>query len=353
MDESGERDVARILMNEPPNEHPASAGTSDDRLDLSAEVPQDRAGVRLDQVAAELFSDHSRSELARWIRTGQLTVDGAATLPKRRLLGGERLRLQAPARRLPSWQTPQTVPFRLCHEDDDLLVIDKPAGVVVHPGAGQPDGTLVNGLLQYRPALAALPRAGIVHRLDKDTTGLMLVAGSLRGQQALTDAIQTRRVRRRYQAVVERVLSGAFEIDAPIGRDPRLRTRQAVRSDGRPALTRVRVLERFRAHTRVLAELATGRTHQIRVHLASRRAPLVGDRRYGARGLLPPAPGAALARLVPAFTRQALHAAELELRHPTSGERMKFAAPLPEDLALLLAALAEDAAGAPGDGRCD
>jgi 23S rRNA pseudouridine1911/1915/1917 synthase len=238
------------------------------------------------------------------------------------------------------------VPFRRVFEDDALLVVDKPAGVVVHPGAGNPDHTLVNGLLQALPAQAALPRAGIVHRLDKDTSGLLVVAKSTAALRQLTRALARHDVTRRYRAIVEGVMTGGRTIDAPIGRDPGNRLRQRVAAIGRPALTRVQLVERYRAHCLITAELETGRTHQIRVHLSSIGHPLVGDRRYGARGRLPARPSMELLDAIRGFHRQALHAAELEFAHPISGEPLSFASPLPEDLVLLIETLSRDRADA-------
>ena len=237
----------------------------------------------------------------------------------------------------------------MVHEDEDLLVIDKPAGLVVHPGAGNRDHTLVNGLVAHRAALSELPRAGIIHRLDKDTSGLLVVAASLPAHARLVEALQAREVERRYLAIAEGRMVAGQDVDAPIGRDPQNRTRQRIREDGKPALTRIRVRERFRAHTFVEAELATGRTHQIRVHMASIGHPLVGDRRYGARGRLPRGATPELVDAIRAFPRQALHAAELAFRHPVSGEEMHFRSALPEDMRELLRILAEDAAS--GSGR--
>jgi 23S rRNA pseudouridine1911/1915/1917 synthase len=258
-----------------------------DRIRREARVPPELAGMRVDRAAAELFAEYSRALLARWIQDGALRVDGEAVKPKIRLVGGEQLCLDAQLEAREDWEAAEPIPFEVVYEDEYLLVIDKPVGLVVHPGAGNPRGTLVNGLLDRRPALALLPRAGIVHRLDKDTSGLLLVAATVPAQHALGRMMSRREVSRRYLAVVEGRLVGGMDIDRPIGRDPGQRTRQAVRADGRPALTRVRVLERYRVHTLVEATLETGRTHQIRVHLADAGYPLVGDGRYGARGRLP------------------------------------------------------------------
>ncbi len=273
---------------------------------------------------------------------GALTVDGTVIKPKTRLHGGEQLALDAQMDPIEDWASAQPVEFTVLFEDDDLLVIDKPAGVVVHPGAGNPDGTLVNGLLEHRPELARLPRAGIIHRLDKDTSGVLVVAASLQSHTRLVRDLQNRAIERRYLAVCEGRMVAGRDIDAPIGRDPNNRTRQAVRDDGKPALTRVRVQERYRVHTLIEAQLATGRTHQIRVHLANVGYPLVGDRRYGARGRLPPAATAELVEQLRSFPRQALHAWVLGLTHPGSGESLEFSAPLPADLTRLIEALRAD-----------
>jgi len=218
-------------------------------------------------------------------------------------------------------------------------VVNKPAGLVVHPGAGNPDHTLVNGLLEYRADLRLLPRAGIVHRLDKDTSGLMLIAASLPAHGRLVEQLAERTVQRTYQALVEGVMVAGREIDLPIGRHPQQRTRQAVREDGREALTRVRVLQRFRAHSHIEAQLATGRTHQIRVHLSAIGHPLLGDRRYGARGKLPPAAAEEVATAIQQFPRQALHAAVLGFVHPVTGESVRFESPMPADMAGLIETL--------------
>jgi 23S rRNA pseudouridine1911/1915/1917 synthase len=313
------------------------------RVSRSAIVPRALAGERVDRVAAELFDGFSRAVLARWIQAGRLTANGAAVRPRDKLRGGETLRLDAELEPREDWRSAQQVPFTVVFEDADLLVVDKPPGVVVHPGAGNPDGTLVNGLLLHRPELARLPRAGIVHRLDKDTSGLLLVAATETARTRLVAQLAARDISRRYLAVVEGCLTAGLDIDRPIGRDPALRTRQRVRADGRPALTRVRVLSTFRAHTLIEAQLETGRTHQIRVHLAHVGHPLVGDVRYGARLRLPPGADAATQTVLRGFRRQALHAWRLAFRHPVTGTDLAFEAPVPEDLAGLIDALAADA----------
>ncbi|HEX7037534.1 MAG TPA: 23S rRNA pseudouridine(1911/1915/1917) synthase RluD [Pseudomonadales bacterium] len=305
-------------------------------------VPPELAGMRIDRAAATLFDEFSRALLSRWIEQGALTVDGAAVKPKSRLRGGETLTLDAELVPREDWSAADPVGFEIVHRDAHLLVVNKPAGVVVHPGAGNPRGTLVNGLLLEYPELAALPRAGIVHRLDKDTSGLLLVARTPQAQYALGRLLARREIGRRYLAVVEGTLTGGMDIDQPIGRDPLRRTRQAVRADGRAALTRVRVLERFRAHTLVEATLETGRTHQIRVHLAAVHHPLVGDVRYGARGRLPLGAAAETVSVLRGFRRQALHAWQLEFVHPFTGEDVCVQQAPPADLQALIDALRAD-----------
>jgi 23S rRNA pseudouridine1911/1915/1917 synthase len=311
-----------------------------------ATVPLELSGERVDKVAAVLFDEFSRAVLSSWIQAGQLTVDGGRVKPKVKLLGGETLELNARIEPSEDWKSAEPVPFEVVYEDADLLVVNKPAGVVVHPGAGNPSGTLVNGLLNYRRSLELVPRAGIVHRLDKNTSGLLLIAGDLQAHKRLVDALQAREIGRVYQALVEGVMVGGRDIDRPIGRDPVRRTLHRVRDDGRPALTRVRVLERYRAHTLITAQLETGRTHQIRVHLSSIGNPLIGDSRYGARGIVPRRADPRTIELLRGFGRQALHAHRLEFDHPRTGEAMSLSAPAPEDMQALIQVLRSDAAGA-------
>ena len=309
-------------------------------------VPAACAGQRLDRVAAERFGEFSRAQLQAWIRCGALKLDHAPARPAQRVAGGEALTLDAVVERRVGELRAEPVAFTVVHEDDHVIVVDKPPGVVVHPGAGVAGGTLVHGLLEHRPALAALPRAGLVHRLDKDTSGLLVVGASAAAVAALTRAMAARAVNREYFAVAEGVLTAGRVIDLPIGRDRLHRTRQRVRSDGRPARTLVRVRNRYRAHTALDATLHTGRTHQVRVHLSAIGHPLVGDKRYGARGRLPKAPTDGLKLAVQGFRRQALHARALGFAHPVTGVALSFESPLPADLADLLLALEADAAQA-------
>jgi 23S rRNA pseudouridine1911/1915/1917 synthase len=313
-----------------------------DTEEHQAVVPPELAGQRLDQALAALFPEYSRSRLQEWIRAGRVRVDGRELRPRDRLDGGEEIRLSAV---LEDETRDEAEPIRLAvlHEDEEVIVLDKPAGLVVHPGAGNPAGTLVNALLHHRPGLRVLPRAGIVHRLDKDTSGVMVVACTPGAHASLVRQLEARSVSREYEAVCVGVMTGGGTVDAPIGRHPVDRVRMAVREDGREAVTHYRVIERFRGHTHVRCHLETGRTHQIRVHLASIRHPIVGDPVYGGRLAMPAGATPALAEALRGFRRQALHAARLEFDHPARGERVRFEAPLPADLSGLIAALQADA----------
>ncbi|MCE8012347.1 23S rRNA pseudouridine(1911/1915/1917) synthase RluD [Halomonas daqingensis] len=310
-------------------------------VEAQQRVPISLAGSRLDQAAAELFADHSRERLKGWIKEGALTVDGRPGKPKDKMAGGEWLELVATLEEETRFEA-EDIPLDIVHEDDEVLIIDKPAGLVVHPAAGNPDGTLLNALLHHCPSLAAVPRAGIVHRLDKDTTGLMVVAKTLAAQTALVEQLQARTMSREYDAVCVGVMTSGGTVDAPIGRHPKDRKRQAVHPSGKPAVTHYRVVERFRTHTHVRCRLETGRTHQIRVHLAHRRFPLVGDPVYGGRLKLPAGASEELKTLLREFPRQALHARKLAFLHPASGEAVEFRAPLPDDLLLLIDYLRDD-----------
>ncbi|MGJ7462743.1 23S rRNA pseudouridine(1911/1915/1917) synthase RluD [Halomonas sp. MA07-2] len=310
-------------------------------LEAQQRIPDAMAGLRLDQAAAELFADYSRERLKAWIKAGDLTLDGRPVRPREKVYGGEWLRLATEIEEDTRF-APEEIPLDVVFEDDEVLVIDKPAGLVVHPAAGNPDGTLLNALLHHSPRLAGVPRAGIVHRLDKDTTGLMVVAKTLAAQAALMAQMQARTVSREYDAVCVGVMTSGGKMDAPIGRHPKDRKRQAVTASGKPAVTHYRVVERFRAHTHVRCRLETGRTHQIRVHLANLRYPLVGDATYGGRLKLPPGAADPLKEILREFPRQALHARKLAFVHPASGETATFRSPLPDDILMLLDYLRHD-----------
>ncbi len=304
-------------------------------------VPDAMAGQRLDQAAAELFAEFSRERLKAWIKAGDLTLDERPARPKDKVYGGEWLRLCTEVEDDTRFE-PEDIPLDVVYEDDQVLVINKPPGLVVHPAAGNPDGTLLNALLHHDPALAAVPRAGIVHRLDKDTSGLMVVARTLAAQTALVEQLQARTVSREYDAICVGVMTAGGTVDAPIGRHPKDRKRQAVTASGKPAVTHYRVVERFRAHTHVRCKLETGRTHQIRVHLAHLRYPLVGDPVYGGRLKLPAGASETLKEILREFPRQALHARKLAFVHPGSGKQVSFRAALPDDLLMLLDYLRDD-----------
>ena len=306
-------------------------------------MPAEAAGSRFDQALARALPQYSRAQLKSWIESGAARAEGRSLRGKDRVLGGERVRIHVQLTAV-NEVTPETLPLNVVFRDRALLVIDKPAGLVVHPGAGNPRHTLQNALLGLDPRLALVPRAGLVHRLDKDTSGLMVVARTPEAHTALVAALAARAISRQYLAVCTGAMTGGGTIDEPLGRHRTQRLRMAVRRDGRPAVTHYRVLRRFRAHTLVRAELESGRTHQIRVHLAYIGFPVVGDPLYGGRRRIPAACSPALAAVLGAFHRQALHAERLALMHPATGRRMEWQAPPPADMQSLLAALEQDVA---------
>ena len=309
----------------------------------TARIPPSAAGRRLDQALAELFPDFSRSRLTAWVRSGDVLLDGVVVPPRHIVRGDEVVTLHAQATQAVEL-APESIALDIRYEDADVLVVNKPAGLVVHPGAGQPGGTLQNALLHHDARLAEIPRAGIVHRLDKDTSGLMVVARTLRAHTALVEQLQARDVHRQYEAIVYGAMIAGGSVDAPIGRHPRDRIKQAVVEEpsGKQALTHYRVRERFRAHTLIECRLETGRTHQIRVHMAHVQHPLVGDAVYGSGLRLPKGATPQLVEALRAFRRQALHAEKLEFVHPTSGKSVSVTAERPGDLEQLVRTLRED-----------
>jgi 23S rRNA pseudouridine1911/1915/1917 synthase len=328
-------------------EYSESAGSPSDSPDggefrnHSLVLPASAAGLRLDQALARALPQYSRARLQDWIEAGSVRVDGRHLRAKDKVLGGEQVevaaRLEADERVAPEAQALSVV-----HQDRALFVIDKPAGMVVHPGAGNPRHTLQNALLALDPKLALVPRAGLVHRLDKDTSGLLVVARTPEAHARLVSALAEREIERHYLAICSGSMTGGGTVDAPIGRHRTQRTRMAVRSDGREAVTHYRIVKRYRAHTLLRVQLETGRTHQIRVHLAHIGYPIVGDPVYGGRRRLPAGCSPALAAALSAFPRQALHAARLALAHPMTGRALEWEAPMPDDMTRLLAAMDDD-----------
>ena len=318
--------------------------TAEDRAEFrlhALTLPGEAAGLRFDQALARALPQYSRARLRAWIDDGAVQVDGRSLRPKDKVLGGEQVRIQA---RLPADErvAPEALPLEVVFKDRWLLVIDKPAGLVVHPGAGNPRHTLQNALLALDGRLALVPRAGLVHRLDKDTSGLLLVARTPEAHTALVAQMARREIVREYLALCTGVMSGGGTVDEPIGRHRTQRTRMAVHAGGRPAVTHYRIARRFRAHTLVRVTLETGRTHQIRVHLAHIGYPVVGDPLYGGRRRLPAGCRPQLAETLRSFPRQALHAARLALSHPMTHRDCEWEAPLPRDMQQLLAALEAD-----------
>ncbi|MDQ7997569.1 MAG: 23S rRNA pseudouridine(1911/1915/1917) synthase RluD [Luteibacter sp.] len=309
-----------------------------------ATVPVTAAGRRFDQSVAEMFPDYSRSRLTGWIKDGKLLLDGARVAPRHLVRGGEHVVLEAELE-AEVHALPEDIALDIRYEDDDLLVLDKPMGLVVHPGAGNPAGTLLNALLHHAPSLAELPRGGIVHRLDKDTAGLMVVAKSLAAHTGLVAMLSRHDVHRQYEAVVLGTMVAGGTVDQPIGRHQHDRLKQGVRDvvdGGKEAITHYRVRERFRSHSVLQCNLETGRTHQIRVHMAHIGHPLVGDQLYGNGLRLPRGASQELIDALRGFRRQALHAEKLAFDHPISGERLEFDSPRPADQDALIATLRLD-----------
>ena len=313
---------------------------------VDLEIPEELAGQRLDSALARLLPDHSRTRIKGWIEAGQVQVGRLPCKPRDTVAAGARVHVRMTLDEPQTEVLAESIPLSLVYEDADLLAVDKPVGLVVHPGAGNPNHTLQNALLGRHPELASLPRAGIIHRLDKDTSGLLVVARTPAAHTSLTRQLMARTVSREYLAVSVGVMTGGGTISEPIGRHRTDRLKMAIRTDGRPAVTHYRVLERFRAHTYLNVKLETGRTHQIRLHLSHLRYPIAGDPVYGGRFALPRGATPPLIEMLRGFKRQALHAATLGFDHPGSGERLSLQSPVPADYAALLAVLRSDAAEA-------
>jgi 23S rRNA pseudouridine1911/1915/1917 synthase len=311
---------------------------------IDLQIPPELAGERLDTALARLMPQHSRTRIKGWIEDGAVLVDRRACKPRDEVEAGARVGIRVMLETVAQPQVmPEPIELTLAHQDNDVFVVDKPAGLVVHPGAGNPTHTMQNALLALDPSLAALPRAGLIHRLDKDTSGLLVVARNAEAQTSLSRQLEARTMAREYLTVCVGVMTGGGTIDAPIGRNRSDRLRMAVRGSGRPAVTHYRVVERYRAHTFLSVKLETGRTHQIRLHLSHLKYPIVGDPVYGGRFGQPKGAAKQLIDTLRGFKRQALHAASLGFDHPRSGKRLSLQSPVPEDFEHLLLALREDA----------
>ncbi len=311
-------------------------------IKLDGIIPEESDGLRLDQALAQLFPDFSRGQLSKWIKAGDVLLNDAVPKPRDKVRGGDDVVINAELQiQDETWQA-EKIALDIVYEDEHVLILNKPAGMVVHPGAGNHQGTLVNALLSHAPGLVHIPRAGIVHRLDKNTTGLLMVAKTLQAHNSLISQLQDRSVLREYQAIVTGVLTAGGTVDEPIGRHHIDRKRMTVNESGKPSVTHYRVEQRFRAHTHIRCKLETGRTHQIRVHMAFIRHPLIGDPVYGGRFKMPKGLTETAREQLQSFRRQALHAGLLGFEHPESGEMVSWQVPIPDDMQHLLAILQKD-----------
>jgi 23S rRNA pseudouridine1911/1915/1917 synthase len=313
------------------------------KIQQTLTIPDHLGGMRLDQALAKLLPDYSRTQLQAWIKNAEITLNGQPAKARDSVFGGETITLCASLKPQPVWDA-EAIDLNIVYEDDALLVINKPVGMVVHPAAGHTNQTLLNALLHHVPALQQLPRAGILHRLDKDTSGLLVIAKTQTALIKLNKQLKARTITRIYQAIVSGVLTSGGCIDQPIGRHPIKRKSMTVIETGKPAITHYRVIERYRAYTRIKVQLETGRTHQIRVHLAHEHHPLLGDQTYGGRLQLPKGATPELVQALRHFKRQALHASELGLIHPVTLQPLTWQAPLPDDMQALIEILKQDAA---------
>jgi 23S rRNA pseudouridine1911/1915/1917 synthase len=315
-------------------------------IDCQIIVPDDLAEKRLDQILAQLFPSYSRTRLQEWVRCGAILVDQQRKRPRDKIQAGALITLSVTLPKEVTWEG-QAIALNILYEDESLIVVNKPAGLVVHPAAGNPDHTLVNALLHHCPTLEQLPRAGIIHRLDKDTSGLLVIPKTLPAHTSLVKQLQQRQIQRHYDAVVQGVLISGGTIDAPMGRHPRLRKKRAVLAvGGKEAISHYRIIERFAHHTWIKVQLETGRTHQIRVHMAHLHYPLIGDKMYGGRLQIPKKASSTLIECLRHFPRQALHARSLQLIHPDSLQIMQWEAPVPDDIQQLLACLRQESLNA-------
>lgn len=313
-----------------------------EQLHLEGLISDESSGLRLDQALAQLFSDYSRGQITKWIKAGYVQVNDKVLRPRDSVMGGERVVIDAEIEIVDDTWVAEAINLDIIHEDDDVIILNKSAGMVVHPGAGNHDGTLVNALLHHAPQLEGIPRAGIVHRIDKGTTGLLMIAKTLQAHNSLVNQLQERTVLREYQAISMGVMTAGGTIDEPVGRHPVDRKRQAVIGSGKHAVTHYRVEHRYRAHTHIRCKLETGRTHQIRVHMAHIRYPLLGDPVYGGRIRLPKGASETTIETLQSFRRQALHAGSLGFIHPASEQEVLWKVEMPEDMLNVLAVLAKD-----------
>lgn len=311
------------------------------QLHLEANLPLENKGARLDQALASLFPEHSRSRLKEWVEKGWVLVDGQKKRAKDKVQGGEKIIIQAEIPIILE-RGAEAIPLDIIYEDEHVLVLNKPVGLVVHPAVGNQTGTLLNALLHHYPDLNQIPRAGIVHRLDKDTSGLMIVAKSLEAHTHLVNQLQARTVRRTYETIVWGILPAGGTVNARIGRHPVDRKRMSVSDTGKEAITHYRVVQKFRCHTHLRVQLETGRTHQIRVHMAYIHHPILGDKTYGGRLRVPPKSTPEFLKILREFPRQALHATQLGFIHPITDEEMHWEIPLPKDILQLLTALKQN-----------
>lgn len=311
------------------------------KIHLTLTIPDELGGFRLDQALAKLLPDYSRTQIQEWIKQNNLLVNEKPAKTKLEVIGGETITIVAETKAQPAWEA-QPIALDIIFEDDSLLVINKPTGMVVHPAAGNPNKTLLNALLHHAPELKDLPRAGILHRLDKDTSGLLIIAKTPAALMHLSAQLKNRTMTREYQAIVCGLMTSGGTVDAPISRHPIARKRMAVIDTGKPAITHYRVAEKYRAHTRIKIRLETGRTHQIRVHMAHIHYPILGDQTYGKRLQLPKGATAPLIQALRHFKHQALHAFRLEIIHPKTQKSIAWEAKLPEDMQKLITTLKED-----------
>ena len=311
-------------------------------LQLDGLIPDEAIGLRLDQALAQLFPDYSRGQLTKWIKAGHVTVDGKQLRPRDAVSGSEHIVINAEIEVVDESWTAEEIHLDIVHEDEDVIILNKAAGMVVHPGAGNQNGTLVNALLNHAPQLETIPRAGIVHRIDKGTTGLLMIAKTLQAHNSLVSQLQERSVLREYQAIAVGVLTAGGTVDEPIGRHHIDRKRMAVSNAGKPSVTHYRVEQRFKTHTHIRCKLETGRTHQIRVHMAHIRHPLLGDSVYGGRFKFPKGVSEQTREAIKGFNRQALHAGLLGFIHPRTEQEVSWQVDMPEDMLTMLEILAKD-----------